>query len=117
MNAELSIAALGALVLAALGYVVLQVVGEVVVDQAKEAAFRRPSLAIRRQRYRGLLKVGVLFAVLALGTAILWLAVITNDFEDDARDARMFLSLTAIFSVSSLVLLAAWWRRAGRPPN
>lgn len=117
MTEELSIAALGALVLAALGYVVLQVVGEVVADEAKEAAFRRPSLAFRRQRYRGLMKVGVLFAVLAFGSAVLWLAVITNDFEDDARDARMFLLLTAIFGASSLVLLAAWWRRAGRPPH
>ena len=63
------------------------------------------------------MKVGVLFAVLAFGSAILWLAVITNDFDDDARDARMFLLLTAIFSVSFLVLIAGWWRRAGRPPH
>ena len=117
MEAEVSLAAVGAAVLAGLGYFLLQALGEVAADEAKEAAFRRPSLAMRRRRHRGLMKAGFLCAVLAFGSAFLWLAVITNDFQDDARDARMFLALVAIFGVTAVCLLAAWWRRAGKPPH
>lgn len=117
MEGEGSIAAVGAVILGGLGYVLLQVLGEVAADEAKEAAFRRPSLAMRRRRHRGLMKAGVLSAGLAFGSALLWVAVITNDFQDNARDARMFMSLTAVFSVGAVCLLTAWWRRAGKSPR
>lgn len=103
------------MVFAGLGYVLLHVLAEVAADEAKEAVFRRPSLAMRRRRHRGLMKSGVLCAVLAFVSTLLWLAVITNDFQDDATDARMFLSLATVFGVTAVCLLGVWWRRAGKP--
>jgi hypothetical protein len=47
----------------------------------------------------------------------MWLVVATNDFEDDAADARMFRVLAAVFILAAAGFLVAWWRRAGHPPR
>lgn len=117
MGFEVRAAALGAVIIAGLGCVVLNVLGQIAVDEAANALFRRPTLAMRRRRHRGLMKTGFLCGALALLSAFLWLAVITNDFHDDGSDARMFLWLTAILGLSAVWLLVAWWVRAGEPPQ
>lgn len=114
MGIEVSLAAVGTAVLAGLGYLVLHVVGDVAAEEAKQAVLRRPSLAARRQRQRGLMKTGFLCAVLAFVSGLLWVAVVTNESDDDAADARMFLVLTAVLGLAAACVLAAWWRRAGQ---
>ncbi len=114
MNVEV-LAAIGVAVLVGVGYVVLQIVGEAVTEAATDSMFRRPSFAMRRQRHRGLMKAGWICGVLAFGSGLMWLVVVTNDFEDDAADARLFLALTAVFVLAAAGFLLTWWRRAGRP--
>jgi apolipoprotein N-acyltransferase len=111
------LAAIGLAILISLGYVVLHVVGEAAAEAAEDSVFRRPSFAMRRQRHRGLMKAGGICGVLAFGSGFMWLVVVTNDFEDDAADARMFLVLTSVLGLVAAVLLVAWWRRSGHPPR
>lgn len=61
------------------------------------------------------MKAGYACAVLAFAAGALWLAVVTNEFDDDAAYARMFLVLAAVFGLAAGGLLAAWWRRSGQP--
>ena len=107
--------AIGLAVLVGLGWIVVQLIGEAAAETATDSVFRRPSFALRRQRHRGLMKTGALCGGLALCSAFMWLVVVTNDFEDDAADARFFLVLTAGFALGAVLLLTAWWRKAGRP--
>jgi len=113
METEASLAGVGALVLAGLGYLVVQVIGDLAADEAKEALFRRPTLAVRRSRHRVLMKSGSVCAALSFLAALLWLAAATNGWDDDADDARVFATLAGVFALAAGGLLTAWWRRAG----
>jgi hypothetical protein len=115
MDTTTMLAVAGAAVLAGLGYIALQVLGELLADEATESVFRRPAFAVRRQRYRGLMKSGFLCAVLSLAAAFVCIAVLTNGRDDNAEDARMFATIAVVLAAAAAGLLTAWWRRAGRP--
>lgn len=112
------VAAAGALIVAGAAYllldILLTVAGDAAVESAKEAAFRRPSLAARRRHYRVLMMSGYVSGVLAFGTAMFWLAVATNGRSDNEADARMFAWITLGLATLAAVLLTRWWRLAGR---
>ena len=116
MSVEVLVAT-GLAVLTVVGGIVALVVGEIAMNGATDVIFRRPSFAMRRQRHRGLMKAGYLSGLLAFLAWFMWLAVVTNDFEDDAADARMFFALGVLFALGAVLFLTAWWRRAGRPPR
>jgi apolipoprotein N-acyltransferase len=116
LNTEV-LAAIVLAVLTIVGGVVAWVVGELALEGGVDAAFRRPSFAIRRQRHRGLMKTGYLSGALAFTSLFMWLVVVTNEFEDDAADAQVFLGLGILFALGAVLSLSAWWRRAGRPPR
>lgn len=115
METQASLVAIGALVLGGLGYLVAQVIADVMANEAKEAVLSRPSLAVRRSRHRVLMKSGYLCAVLSFLAGFLWLVVVTNDWDDDADDARMFATLAGVLALAAGGLLTTWWRRASTP--
>jgi hypothetical protein len=112
------VAAAAAMFVAGAAYLLLDVLltgaGDAAVESAKEAAFRRPSLAARRRHYRALMKGGYLSAVLSFGAAVFWMAVATNGRSDNEADARMFAWITLGLATLAAVLLTCWWRLAGR---
>lgn len=116
MSGEL-LAVFGLAIACGLGWLLAEVVGQSMAEGAKDAAFRRPSFALRRRRHRGLMTVGSVSGLLACTSWFMWLAVVTNDFEDDAADARMFLALGVGCGLGAVTLLTAWWRLAGGPPR
>lgn len=103
----------GLAVLCLLGYIVLDVLGQTATNQAVEALWRRPSLAERRQRNRGLMKCGVGAALLAAVVGFIWLAAATSGHAEDADDARVLGVVTAALALIAAGLLATWWRRSG----
>ena len=117
MTATQFLAAVGLCLASLVGYIAFWVVVEVASDEVKEAVFRRPTLAVRRTRYRGLLRSGYLCAVLSLTCGFFALAIATNGRTDNVQDTRMFLSAAAILATVAAVLLTSWWRRAGRPQH
>ena len=96
-----------------LGYILLDLLGQAGADHAVEALWRRPSLPERRQRNRGLLKCGVVAALIGAGIALAWLAAATSGHQEDADDARVFGVATAALALIAAGLLAMWWRRSG----
>ena len=106
----------GLAIVGGLGWLVADVVGQAMAEGAQDAAFRRPSLAMRRGRHRGLMRTGYLCGVLAFGSLFMWLAVVTDGFEDDAADARMFLALGVVCGLGAVAFLTAWWRLADDHP-
>lgn len=114
MSTAAALAALGCVLLYLGAHVVFDFFFDVTFDATKEAVFRRPSFAQRRERSRGLLRSGCLSGVLALATGFLGIAVLTNGFDDEAT-ARTIFAVAVGLAVLSSVLLSVWWRRAGRP--
>lgn len=110
-----TIAAVGTLAVAGLGYLVVQVIGESVVEAGKESAFRRPSLAVRRNRHRLLMKSGLVCTLLACMAGLFWLAAATSGRPSDASDARTFAAIGLVLALAGVALLAGWWIRAGKP--
>ncbi|MFZ5848174.1 MAG: hypothetical protein ACOYX5_12405 [Actinomycetota bacterium] len=103
----------GLAVLCLVGYIVLDLLGQAATDQAVEALWRRPSLAVRRRRSRGLMKSGVGTGLLAAVVGLIWLAAATSGHPDDADDARVLGMVTAGLTVLAAALLGTWWRRSG----
>jgi hypothetical protein len=106
--------AVGLAVVCLLGYIALEVLGQAATDQAVRALWRRPSLAVRRQRQRGLLKCGVGGALLATIVGVIWLAAATSGHQEDADDARALGVATAALAVLAAGLLGTWWHRTGK---
>lgn len=107
---------LGTVALAVVGvlaYIALDVLGQTAANEAAEALWRRPSLAERRRRNRGLMKCGVGTALIAALVGLIWLAAATSGYQEDAEDARVLGILTAALALTAAGLLAAWWRRSG----
>jgi hypothetical protein len=92
-----------------------QGVADVTLDATKEAVFRRPGFAVRRQRYRPLLHVGSFVGALAGLAGIIWLAAATSGDPADTPVARFCAILTCLLAVIGVTLLVVWWRLAGRP--
>ena len=63
------------------------------------------------------MKAGFLCAVCSALAAFIWVAVATSGLDDaaSARDAKMLAALAAALAVIGGVMIAAWWRLAGRP--
>lgn len=113
MTAPQALIAAGLALASIIGYVVFAVIAETAADEVKGAVFRRPSLAVRRTRYRGLLGTGYLLVVLAAACAFFALAIATNGRTDNAADTRTFLIATVVLATAATLLLTTWWRKAG----
>jgi protein-S-isoprenylcysteine O-methyltransferase Ste14 len=106
--------ALGVAVLGFVGYVAVLLVAEWARDEAIEAVFKRPSLAVRRQRYRAFRMTGNICGVLALVASLVCVAAATSGHPEDADDARLLGATAIILALTTVVMWAEWWRRAGR---
>ncbi|MGH3347239.1 MAG: hypothetical protein ACRDO4_09660 [Nocardioides sp.] len=103
----------------AVACVLLLILGEGIflgiTDPAKESVFRRAEFARRRSQHRGLLKGGG-FCIVSAGAPVLFaVAAATSGDPADANDARAFCVIAVALMAMGVILLALWWRLAGRP--
>jgi phosphotransferase system glucose/maltose/N-acetylglucosamine-specific IIC component len=103
----------------AVACVLLAILGEGIflglTDPAKDSVFRRSKFARRRGQHRGLLKSGG-FCIVCAGVPVLFaIAAATSGDPADANDAQVFWLVAALLVAMGLILLALWWRLAGRP--
>ena len=83
-------------------------------EPAKDSMFRRPEFACRRSQHRGLLKSGG-FCIIAAEVPVLFaITAGTSGDSADANDAWIFGWVAVALVAVGVILLALWWRLAGR---
>jgi hypothetical protein len=103
----------------AIACVLLLILGESILlgltDSAEKSVFRRPEFARRRTQHRGLLKSGAFCIACAGFPVLLAVAAATSGDPADANDALVLWLVAAALVALGMILLALWWRLAGRP--